>query len=86
MRPLAEGTRGPSNGLELSCPAEAGRPPLLYAGTAGDSSISESAARRVSFSELLGRTSKRGLLLLRQSCMRSDHKRNQSGYQHPAHE
>ena len=42
------------NGLELSCPAEAGRPLLLYAQTAGDSSIPEGAVRRVSFSELLG--------------------------------
>ena len=42
------------NGLELSCPAEAGNSPLLYARLAGDSSIPESAARRVSFSELLG--------------------------------
>jgi hypothetical protein len=43
----------PPNGLELSCPAEAGNSPLLYARLAGDSSIPESAARRVSFSELL---------------------------------
>jgi len=42
------------NGLELSCPAEAGNPSPLYARLAGDSSIPESAARRVSFSELLG--------------------------------
>jgi hypothetical protein len=42
------------NGLELSCPAEAGNAPLLYARPAGDSSLTESATRRVSFSELLG--------------------------------
>jgi hypothetical protein len=44
----------PPNGLELSCPAEAGRPSLLYAWPAGDSSIPESAARWVNLSELLG--------------------------------
>jgi hypothetical protein len=43
-----------ANGLELSCPAEAGRPSLLYALPAGDSSSAENAAHRVSFSELLG--------------------------------
>jgi len=37
-----------------SCPAEAGGPLLLYAQTAGDSTIPEGAVRRVSFSELLG--------------------------------
>jgi hypothetical protein len=42
------------NGLELSCPAEAGYSPLLYARPAGDSSSPERPARRVSFSELLG--------------------------------
>jgi hypothetical protein len=44
----------PRNGLELSCPAEAGNAPLLYVTLAGDSSIPEGPARRVSFSELLG--------------------------------
>ena len=44
----------PSNGLELSCPAEAGCPSLLYVTPAGNSSIPEGPARRVSFSELLG--------------------------------
>ncbi len=42
------------NGLELSCPAEAGNSSLLYVTLAGNSSATESAARRVSFSELLG--------------------------------
>jgi hypothetical protein len=42
------------NGLELSCPAEAGNSPQLYARPAGDSKIPEGPARRVSFSELLG--------------------------------
>ena len=44
----------PPNGLELSCPAEVGNRPSLYARPAGDSSIREAPARRVSFSELLG--------------------------------
>jgi len=52
---IAATLRVPPNGLELSCPAEAGNSPLLYAWLAGDSSAPESAARRVSFSELLGR-------------------------------
>ena len=46
-------TRRP-NGLELSCPAEAGRPSSLYGTPAGQASNTEFAARRVSFSELLG--------------------------------
>ena len=46
--------RGRPNGLELRCPAEAGNAPLLYARPTGDSSTPESAARRVSFSELFG--------------------------------
>jgi hypothetical protein len=41
------------NGLELSCPAEAGKPLLLYGLWAGKTSIPEGAARRVSFSESL---------------------------------
>jgi hypothetical protein len=44
----------PPNGLELSCPAEAGNPPLLYGTPAGQASSTEGPARRVSFSELLG--------------------------------
>jgi hypothetical protein len=42
------------NGLELSCPAEAGNPSLLYGTGAGGASITYRPARRVSFSELLG--------------------------------
>jgi hypothetical protein len=42
------------NGLELSCPAEAGNPSPLYVTPAGQASISFGPARRVSFSELLG--------------------------------
>ena len=42
------------NGLELSCPAEAGYPSLLYGLMAGDTSSNQGPARRVSFSELLG--------------------------------
>ncbi len=44
----------PPNGLELSCPAEAGNSLLLYGTPAGQASGTESAVRRVSFSELLG--------------------------------
>jgi hypothetical protein len=44
----------PPNGLELSCPAEAGNCPLLYGTPAGSISNHESPARRVSFSELFG--------------------------------
>ena len=44
----------PPNGLELSCPAEAGNSPLLYGTPAGKTSTAEGPARRVSFSELLG--------------------------------
>jgi hypothetical protein len=42
------------NGLELSCPAEAGNSPILYGTPAGETSTPEGPARRVSFSELLG--------------------------------
>jgi hypothetical protein len=42
------------NGLELSCPAEAGRPSLIYGTLAGGTSRNRGPARRVSFSELLG--------------------------------
>jgi len=51
----------PSNGLELSCPAEAGSPSLLYGTPAGQARSNQGPARRVSFSELLG-----GALLLAQ--------------------
>ncbi len=44
----------PHNGLELSCPAEAGNAPLLYGSAAGRASSNQAPARRVSFSELLG--------------------------------
>jgi hypothetical protein len=43
----------PPNGLELSCPAEAGKPSPLYVTRAGQSSSNQAPARRVSFSELL---------------------------------
>ena len=60
---MAEGVRGtsrgaaspPPNGLELSCPAEAGNRSPLYARLAGNSRVYRSPARRVSFSELLAR-------------------------------
>jgi hypothetical protein len=42
------------NGLEVGCPAEAGTPSLLYGTPAGEARWAESAARRVSSSELLG--------------------------------
>ena len=44
----------PPNGLELSCPAEAGRLPFILAHTGGPSRLPYATARRVSFSELLG--------------------------------
>jgi hypothetical protein len=43
------------NGLELSCPAEAGRLPLIVAHAGGPGAPPYAPARRVSFSELLGR-------------------------------
>jgi hypothetical protein len=42
------------NGLELSCPAEAGNSTLMYGLMAGETRSNRGAARRVSFSELLG--------------------------------
>jgi len=52
---IAHGTTiAPANGLELSCPAEAGRLSLLYGTPAGRTSRYQGPARRVSFSELLG--------------------------------
>jgi len=44
----------PPNGLELSCPAEAGTLPLIVAHTCGPGAPPYGPARRVSFSELLG--------------------------------
>ena len=43
----------PPNGLELSCPAEAGSSPGLSAQPAGETSTNQGPARRVSFSELI---------------------------------
>jgi hypothetical protein len=43
------------NGLELSCPAEAGTLPLIVAHAGGPDAPIPPPARRVSFSELLGR-------------------------------
>jgi hypothetical protein len=42
------------NGLELSCPAEAGRLPLIVAHVCGPGAPPYAPARRVSFSEVLG--------------------------------
>ena len=42
------------NGLELSCPAEAGRSSLIVAPASGPGTPHYPPARRVSFSELLG--------------------------------
>ena len=42
------------NGLELSCPAEAGNLPLIVAQASGPGTPPYPPARRVSFSELLG--------------------------------
>jgi hypothetical protein len=42
------------NGSELSCPAEAGRLPLIVAQAGGPGAPPYPPARRVSFSELLG--------------------------------
>src|SRR3990172_10627638 len=44
----------PPNGLELSCPAEAGQPPFILAHPGGPGAPPYAPARRVSFSELLG--------------------------------
>ncbi len=49
------------NGLELSCPAEAGNHPLILAHNCGPGAPPHAPARRVSFSELLD-----GALLLSQ--------------------
>ena len=47
---------GAPNGLELSCPAEAGTLPLIVAQAGGPRALPYGPARRVSFSELLGCT------------------------------
>ena len=44
----------PPNGLELSCPAEAGKTAVILAHKGGPSASPFAPARRVSFSELLG--------------------------------
>ncbi len=44
----------PHNGLELSCPAEAGGPHLIVAHAGAPGTPPYAPARRVSFSELLG--------------------------------
>jgi len=44
----------PPNGLELSCPAEAGGCPPILARAGGPGALPYGPARRVSFSELLG--------------------------------
>ncbi len=44
----------PPNGLELICPAEAGRLPLSVPQAGGPGAPPYGPARRVSFSELLG--------------------------------
>ena len=46
--------QGLPNGLELSCPAEAGRLPLIVALAGGRGARPYAPARRVRFSELLG--------------------------------
>jgi hypothetical protein len=50
--PVASGEA--PNGLELSCPAEAGKPPVILAHNGGLGAPPYGPARRVSFSELLG--------------------------------
>ena len=47
-------TNGLPNGLELSCPAEAGNFPFILAHASGPGAPPYGPARRVSFSELLG--------------------------------
>ena len=46
----------PPNGLELSCPAEAGNPRWILAHNGGPGAPPYAPARRVSFSELLARS------------------------------
>ena len=65
------------NGLELSCPAEAGRTPVILAHPGGRAALHHPLARRVSFSELLGRlqvagmAETHGLLRVKQSAKSS---------------
>ena len=56
-----QGFAVPPNGLELSCPAEAGNLPLILAHNGGPDALSYGPARRVSFSELLGGLERIGL-------------------------
>jgi len=49
--------RAPPNGLELSCPAEAGNSPLIVAQGGWPGAPPYGPARRVSFSELFGGSS-----------------------------
>jgi hypothetical protein len=52
--PSGDSLRVRPNGLELSCPAEAGKLPLIVAPAGGPGALAYAPARRVSFSELLG--------------------------------
>jgi hypothetical protein len=52
--PIRALTAWPPNGLELSCPAEAGSLPPILAHAGGPGAQHYGPARRVSFSELLG--------------------------------
>jgi hypothetical protein len=59
IAPRAHGSFGrpaAHNGLELSCPAEAGTLPPIVAHAGGPGAPTYAPARRVSFSELLGGT------------------------------
>jgi hypothetical protein len=54
-RPREQRERGERpNGLELSCPAEAGYSPFILAHAGGPGAPHYGQARRVSFSELFG--------------------------------
>ena len=57
------------NGLELSCPAEAGNTPVILAHPDGPGAPPYAPARRVSFSELLGRQPIHDGLQAPQSCV-----------------
>ncbi len=54
MRAAHTTSQSTPNGLELSCPAEAGRRPPILAHAGGPGAPPYGPARRVSFSELLG--------------------------------
>jgi hypothetical protein len=54
MRPMEGLTARLPNGLELRCPVEVGRPSSIVAHDSGQGRPPYPAARRVSFSELLG--------------------------------